>query len=453
MAIRKNTVAFCGGAYGDEGKGRIIDEYVHEFAQKGRVVVYRDNGGANAGHTVSLPSGKKIALHQLPSGIFSKQATVILGKGMVIHPGDLLTELHQARDMGVPLGTIMIDTMATLSLDTHRAFEAALKNWQSGSHGSTGRGISPAYADVLLRHPLQVRHLKKFDKVAFREHYRLYERLVAGLSDTPLAKLAVPHLGSKKLQPVGSLATFLKRCEQQATELATYCKDVHRFLSKAWADESIAFVFEKAQGIGIDVRWGVYPDVTASNTTFDGFAASSEGIINHQQIAIRAAVIKATYTSSVGSRILPTAMPEKLAHRIREDAHEYGATTLRPRDIAYIDIPALRFYAQTGHVSHHILTHMDIAYLDTPIKICTHYMKSGKPAPYRPDQQYLSTIKPVYTELPSWDGQALQNVTSVHDLPTTARDFLQFMAKNLDTKILMVTTGPQRHQGFKIHSK
>lgn len=31
---RKNSFAFCGGVYGDEGKGRIVDEYVDFYSKK-----------------------------------------------------------------------------------------------------------------------------------------------------------------------------------------------------------------------------------------------------------------------------------------------------------------------------------------------------------------------------------------------------------------------------------
>src|SRR3989304_17307 len=107
-------------------------------------------------------------------------------------------------------------------------------------------------------------------------------------------------------------------------------------------------VFEKAQALGLDSRWGVYPDVTASNCGFDGILSATEGIVDPTQIAIRAATIKATYSSSVGARRLPTEIKTKLADRIREDAFEYGATTKRPRDIAYLDLPMLSFLAKVG---------------------------------------------------------------------------------------------------------
>ena len=59
--------------------------------------------------------------------------------------------------------------------------------------------------------------------------------------------------------------------------------------------------------------------------------------LNRASLAVRAGAVKATYTSTVGTRRLPTMMESALAQRIRDDAHEYGATTGRPRDIAYID--------------------------------------------------------------------------------------------------------------------
>ena len=153
--MRKNSYAFCGGAFGDEGKGKIVDEYVNLLSSNNEVVVYRDNGGANAGHTIELENGQRLALHQLPSGVVSKNATVILGKGMVLHPGDLLAEIQSVKALvgDSTHGTIMIDEMATLSLDTHRAFESVLSKWQTG-YAATGRGISPAYADILFRLPL-----------------------------------------------------------------------------------------------------------------------------------------------------------------------------------------------------------------------------------------------------------------------------------------------------------
>ncbi len=448
MPFRKRTMGLCGGAYGDEGKGRIVDELVDAASKKGQVIIYRDNGGANAGHTVEFKDGQRVALHQLLSGVFTKNATMILGKGMVIHPGDLLEEMRQVKlvTKGTIPATLYIDQMAVLSLDTHRAFETALKEWSSGGKGSTGRGISPAYADVILRHPLRAKNLKKINQELIAKHYEMYAALVKGLGQN-MAKMKVPSL-TGELQVVGSVSEFTDRLADQARQLKKYIADVTDILTEGWKDQKITWVFEKAQAVGLDARWGVYPDITGSDSTFDGIFASTEGVIDPDEIEIKAAVIKATYISSVGTRVLPTMMPEKLAHRIREDAHEYGATTKRPRGIAYIDIPALRFFAQTGRVSHLVLTHMDVVYDDQPIKVCDHYLVKDKKVAYRPDQEFLNTVKPHYVEFKTWSKDKVQAARKPTELPSAAQKYIAFLEKQIGVPVWMITTGPQREQSL-----
>jgi len=421
---------------------------VHQLSQDGPVVVYRDNGGANAGHTVEFSNGQRVALHQLPSGVFIQGAVVVLGKEMVIHPGDLLEELDQVKAVNVTKdrAEIRIEKLAILSLDTHRAYEAVLKDWQSGGKGSTGRGIAPAYADVLLRHPLRMRDIVQFNDEKAKQHYQMYAALIEGLGQN-LAELEVPTLSGPKIK-VGSEVEFIARLRSQAKLLRPYAYDLHDWLVEHWQNERCGFVFEKAQAVGLDYRWGVYPDVTASDTTFSGIYSATEGTINPDEISVKAGVIKATYMSSVGARKLPTLMLGELAERIRKDANEYGATTKRPRDIAYLDIPALRFFREVGQIEHLILTHMDVIYADQPVKVCIDYKLGKKSVGYRPDQDFLNTVDPVYKELKPWDAQKLAAARSYADLPKEAKVFLEFIAEEIGAPVMMITTGPQREQGI-----
>jgi adenylosuccinate synthase len=446
--LRPRSYGICGGAFGDEGKGRIVDLLVHQLSQEGPVVVYRDNGGANAGHTVEFPNGQRVALHQLPSGVFIQGATVVLGKEMVIHPGDLLEELNQVKavEATADRAEIRIDKLAILSLDTHRAFEAVLKDWQSGGKGSTGRGIAPAYADVLLRHPLRMRDLTMFHEEKIKQHYRMYAALIEGLGQS-LEALLVPTLSGEKIA-VGSEAEFVQRLRTQAKQLRPLVYDVHEWLEERWQNPKWGFVFEKAQAVGLDYRWGVYPDVTASDTTFGGIYSATEGIVDPTQLAIRAGVIKATYMSSVGSRVLPTLMKGELADRIRTDAHEYGATTKRPRDIAYLDLPALRYFAKVGNIDRLVLTHMDVIYDDEPVKVCVGYKLGKATVGYRPDQEFLNTVEPIYKELKPWNAEKLHAAKTRAELPKEAKVFLEMIEKEIGVPVLMITTGPQRDQGI-----
>ena len=444
---RKNSVAIAGGMLGDEGKGRVADELTADFLKKYKKVLhYRDNGGSNAGHTVEI-GDVRIALHQLGAGVLQKGCTAVLGKEMVLHPEDLVAELEEARGA---LGKkklpskLLIDEMAFLCLDTHRAFEAILKRRSTGSKGATGRGIAPAYADVIYRHSLRMRDLVARDwKEKVKKHYKLYQTMIKGFGFT-LSKIEVPRLSADNIK-VGSLNKMLVRLEVARKVIKPFVGPAYEMMVKVWQSE-MPIVFEKAQAIGLDKRWGVYPDVTASNCSFDGIFSSTEGIVDHRDIPVRVATIKATYSSSVGSRVLPTAMKGKLAHRIREDADEYGATTKRPRDIAYIDLPMLAYLSRVGRMNYLCLTHMDISYSEVPIKVCVSYKIGGKTVGYRPDQNFLDKVKPEYVELPAWDGMEAQKAKKIKDLPKEALQYLALISGALDAKLLMITTGPKRDQ-------
>jgi adenylosuccinate synthase len=411
-----------------------------------KVLHCRDNGGSNAGHTVEV-GDVKIALHQLGAGVMQKGCTAILGKEMVLHPDDLVLEigevLRAAKSKTIP-AHLKIDEMAGLCLDTHRAFEAVLKMRSSGSKGATGRGIAPAYADVIYRHPLRMRDLMAKDwRKKLGSHYQFYTDLVSGFGFS-LAELEVPRLDGTILQ-VGSEGEFLTRLMKAKKILGSYVGPVHNLVAKIWQSE-MPVVFEKAQALGLDKRWGVYPDVTASNCSFDGILSSTEGEVIPTEISARVATIKATYSSSVGSRKLPTLVTGKLAKKIREDAHEYGATTKRPRDIAQIDLPMMDFLFKTSGVEQVAITHLDIAYPNEPIKICVGYKLNGKVVGYRPDQVYLDKVEPIYIELPSWGGAKLQEARKIGDLPKEALQYLAFITQALGVGLFMVTVGPKREQ-------
>lgn len=449
---RANSIAVVGGAMGDEGKGRITDELTSLFLKKQKEVFhYRDNGGANAGHTIAF-GNKKIALHQLGSGILQKGCTVVLGKEMVLHPQDLVLEINEVKKVldgqDFP-AKLLIDEMALLCLDTHRAFEAVLKMKAEGSKAATGRGISPAYADVLYRNPLRMRDLLAKDwQKRLQNHYEHYTMLCRGF-DFDLSEVKVPRLDGSMVA-VGDFAEFAKSLAKAKKVLSSFISDVTAIIAKAWASK-VPMVFEKAQALGIDPRYGVYPDITASNCAFDGIYSSTEGVVDDRQIAVKAATIKATYTSSVGTRNLPTVMEKSLAERIREDANEYGATTKRPRDIVYIDLPMLSYLFRVGRVEYLTLTHLDIAYPEVPIKVCIAYEIDGKEVGYRPDQEYLNKVTPKYVELPSFDGVKLADAKKMSDLPKEALQYLAFLSQSLQVKLLMVSVGPKRDQTIKYY--
>lgn len=441
---RPNSVAVIGALFGDEGKGRITDELTNYFLEKhGKVIAYRDNGGSNAGHTISV-GDKSMGLHQVGSGILQKGCTVVLGKGMVIHPIDLVEEIKEVKrvfELDELPATFMIDEMATLNLDTHRAFEEVLKGRGDSKFtykAATGRGISASYADVLHRNPMRLRDLISRNwKKKFSEHYQLYSEWIKGMGGDP-KKVRVNRFNSEPVL-LGSNEDFLKNLAKVRSELKQYVSPMFEYIKKHWESDT-PFIFEKAQGVGVEYRWGVYPDVSCSDCIVDGITYSTEGAIMAEDISSRIGVIKSTYTSSVGSRDIPTIMEESLAKRIRDDANEYGTTTGRPRDIAYMDLVMLKYFCKVGGIEELAYTHMDIVY-DEPVKVCIKYMKEGKKSYYRPDQIHLKDIEAKYKEFKPWDSSKFTE----GDIPKQAQTFMDYISEYTGTTPSVITYGPKRH--------
>ena len=91
-------IAVIGSGYGDEGKGLMTDYYASKFDD---AIVVRSNGGAQAGHTVTTPTGERHVFSHFGSGSYSKTPTY-LSEFFVANPMLLAKELKQADDDGIP---------------------------------------------------------------------------------------------------------------------------------------------------------------------------------------------------------------------------------------------------------------------------------------------------------------------------------------------------------------
>src|SRR6266496_5812091 len=144
--------AILGLQWGDEGKGKIVDYFAPKYD-----VIARFQGGPNAGHTLYV-KGKKIVLHQIPSGIFHENKINLIGNGVVLDPITLQKECESVAGFGVDYKkNLFISERAHLILPTHRAIDKASETSKGNEKiGSTLKGISPAYMDKTGRNGLRV---------------------------------------------------------------------------------------------------------------------------------------------------------------------------------------------------------------------------------------------------------------------------------------------------------
>src|SRR5688500_13939917 len=138
------AIVLIGAQWGDEGKGKATD------LLGGRVQwVVRYQGGNNAGHTVVLPTGENFALHLIPSGILTPGVTNVIGNGVVVDPGVLLTELDGLEQRGVDTSRLLISADAHLLTAYHVANDKATERYLGNKKiGTTGRGISRCCQDT-----------------------------------------------------------------------------------------------------------------------------------------------------------------------------------------------------------------------------------------------------------------------------------------------------------------
>ena len=81
-----------GAQWGDEGKGKAIDQLAEQSTW-----AVRFQGGNNAGHTIVV-GDTTLKLHQIPSGVTYDHCNLVLGDGMVIDPWVLEEELDRWHD-------------------------------------------------------------------------------------------------------------------------------------------------------------------------------------------------------------------------------------------------------------------------------------------------------------------------------------------------------------------
>lgn len=327
-SARASTVAVIGGQWGDEGKGRIIDNELDEMLRSmpniNLVYVIRYQGGSNAGHTIYTQSGEKIPLHQVPSGVLHPEAVGIMDSGMIIHMEDLRTEIVDAEkisEVGDLRGKLILSEEAMLCTDLERAEEVLNRDISEGkASGGTGRGISPTVAHSIDRTGLQVMDLMADNwQETFTKRYDDYAKRFSAFN-RDVADMDVPDLRETRNQrkeikrKVGTKQEYLDRLTEvrqwyidreasvdESHKMVQNTFLIHRKASEQLMEEDLrtGVIFEGAQSVGLNKDYGRKPDVTATDTSLWGTAAGTK-FWTRNDIRRGIGVVKLTYSSSVG---------------------------------------------------------------------------------------------------------------------------------------------------------
>ena len=404
--------------WGDEGKGKIVDVLANSYP-----VIARFQGGPNAGHSLHF-EGKKFVLHTVPSGVFRKNATNIIGNGVVIDPIIFKEECEGIEATGVPVKErIMISKKAHLILPTHKILDAASEAAKGKSKiGSTLKGIGPTYMDKTGRNGLRVGDILTAD---FAERFKtLKDKHIATLSQFDFEYNA-------------------EEKEAEWMEAIEYLKGFNlvdgEYVANKYLNENKKILAEGAQGTMLDVDFGSYPFVTSSSTTCAGVCTGMG--VAPTKIGKVYGIFKA-YCTRVGSGPFPTELFDETGEKIRAIGHEFGAVTGRPRRCGWLDLVALKYAVMISGVTDLIMMKSDCLDTFETIKVCTSYIVDGQPSNQWPFDTYAD-IQPVYTEFKGWNTD-LTHCRAEEDLPQEFREYIAFMENFLEVPIKIISVGPDR---------
>ncbi len=424
-----SVMVLIGAQWGDEGKGKATDLY------GGRVQwVVRYQGGNNAGHTVVLPDGQKFALHLIPSGILTPGVNNVIGNGVVIDPGVLLTEIGGLDERGIDTSRLFISADAHLIMPYHVAIDKVSERYLGKAKiGTTGRGIGPAYQDKVARLGVRVQDVLDPSILA--------QKVEAALDIKN--QILVKIYNRKALDGNRIVDAVL----EQAAGFRHRIADTRLHLGEA-VRRGEHVLLEGSQGTLLDVDHGTYPFVTSSNPTAGGAAVGSG--LGPTAITSVLGILKA-YTTRVGSGPFPTELFDQWGEYLRKTGGEVGVTTGRLRRCGWFDAVIARYASRVNGITDYFLTKLDVlSSLDT-VPICVAYDVDGERVDEMPlTQTGFHHARPIYEQMPGW-FEDISGCRTFSQLPTAAQDYVRRLEELSGARVSAIGVGPGRDQTIVVH--
>ncbi len=463
-------IADTGISMGDEGKGRVIPEVVRELQQQsGRRdivgAVLKVNGGANSGHTVG---GLKLNL--LPGGVIERDVeALVLGAGVVADPNKVHWEAKPLEKIGYKIyDRLLIDERTMVSDVSHRMLDLAWEHYRvnvlgQDPRGSTGRGITPAYADEVgqqqiyfadflgtpeafgeklnarmdraertIEHVCRVspamwdEFLEKLTAAEMRANAGAIEAGIFSPSEFDFKKFGtgIPF----RFNRVAVAKTYWEAGNALRKNIADIRDRILRLVN-----DGRYIIGEFGQSYWLDKRRGFSPNVTASHT-FTPEIFQSAGI--PLQAAHTIGCCKA-YDTKVGTHTFITQMDDAHPLTVHLKKLEYGSTTGRQRMVGWCDCVEKADALRYGGYQDLVINKLDALspcgdWKGGDLLVCVAYKDAaGKIYEHVPRNDAVHRgLQPVYETLPGWT-EDISKVRSFSELPANAQNYVKFMVRKI----------------------
>lgn len=457
-----------GTQYGDEGKARVVDGKAADYD-----IIARFNGGANAGHTVVF-KGKKIALQQVPSGIFYKDKLMYIGSGCIVNISKLKAEFESLKAAGIDISDrLKISSQAGVIQPHHILIDGVVGK----KVGTTRNGIGPAYSD---------RALRMWDD-------RLLNIRMGDLLEDSDQYFAMMRANFEFIATLygfeGNVDAGIDEMRRSFETVAPFIERDTLFLQKK-VRGGVKVIFEGAQAFMLDVNKGSVPYVTSSGTTASaaytggdlspnfhrhtiGVAKALMSRVGHGPFASEfGGVPSEEYCMSfkedgtplygqsteaeydIGS-LISSEDPFEVGKALRILSGEYGTVTKRPRRVGILDLVQLSYAVKVNGITGLVLNKCDLlsCYSRTgnkQIPLVTGYELDGERIDYVPGSTVAyRRVKPIIEYRPGF-SEDITGVRELNDLPGALRDLLEEIKTKIGCTIEGIGVGPDRDQYVSI---
>jgi adenylosuccinate synthase len=406
-----NTYVILGNQFGDEAKGKLVDYLVDKAGEN--AVVFRFNGGCNAGHTIKVGETKFYS-HLFPSGCFSGKTKNYLGPGVVVNLKALFDEYEDHTSKGLDLtNKFFISELAHITFNCHVEIDKRMNS----SIGTTNKGIGPTYSDIASRKGM------RFDQL-LQENWKEQLKDLYNYHNICLDYVELDYIE-------GKLEQIKKWVIPQYV------------IENEFNNENNVIFIEGANALMLDTYHGTYPYVTSSHCSlsgvFTGLGISPKYMKTRKWEIIGVAKC---YITRVGGGVLPTEDKTEIGSEIQRIGGEIGVTTGRKRRCGWLDLPQLKYANNINGTDYLNITKLDVLSFLDEIKVCTKYNTEIYPS----NENKLSKVVPEYVSLPGWKGFNISKCETWDELHPNIKSFIKFIESETGIKVKYINSGPERNQ-------
>jgi adenylosuccinate synthase len=353
----RRAVIVQGLGFGDEGKGATVDFLARELSAD---LVIRYCGGAQAGHNVVLPDGRRHTFSQFGAGTFSGGATY-LSEQVIVHPLAMHREAEHLRDLtgSDPFRLLSIHPDALVTTVYHQELNR-LRELSRGAHrhGSCGHGIGET-RNYWLKHGRDAVFASDLqDFQALKSKLELLRQ--RALLDSQEFIAAVPS------DETFRMSAFLEPAANVARQLVTSARPIEL---SATVPAFHTAILEGAQGVLLDEWRGFHPHTTWSTVTLQNALALVEETGVNQLCTLG---LTRAYATRHGAGPMPTADPA-LGGMLSDPGNPQNPWQDRIR-FGWLDLVLMRYAADVGGGQLDGLVVNGLDQLESiEAKVCTHY--------------------------------------------------------------------------------